>query len=127
MKYLNDAGTNYLTGKIKTLIEAKADKFTRISTASTTLTLNANTSTVVTGTPSSIAVTLGTPISGIDSEYRLCFVSGTDFSLTVTAPSGYSILGTDSLEFTEGNIYEMSFAVLNSSYIGCICKDWEIS
>ena len=60
-------------------------------TADTTLTLAANSCTVVTGQPTALNITLGAPVSDTDTEWRLIFKAGEGFQLTDTAPSGYAI------------------------------------
>lgn len=78
-------------------------------TAETTLTLSANTCTVVTGRPTALNVTLGAPAADTDTEWRLIFRAGEGFALTETAPSGYAIQWEAEPVWQAGTVYELSY------------------
>lgn len=99
-------------------------------TANTTLTLNANTCTVVTGQPTALNVTLGAPVSDTDTEWRLIFKAGENFALTDTAPSGYAIQWEAEPVWQAGTIYEVSYGNVflagadGSVVIGVLWRAW---
>ena len=99
-------------------------------TAETTLTLNANTCTVVTGQPTALNITLGVPVSDTDTEWRLIFKAGEGFALSDTAPSGYAIQWEAEPVWQAGTDYEVSYGNVflagadGSVVIGVLWRAW---
>lgn len=99
-------------------------------TADTTLTMEANTCTVVTGQPTVLNVTLGAPVSDTDTEWRMIFKAGEGFILTDTAPSGYAIQWESEPVWQVGTIYEVSYGNVflagadGSVVIGALWRSW---
>lgn len=79
-------------------------------TGNTTLTLAANTCTVVTGQPTALTVTLGDAASGTETGWRLIFQAGEGFSLSAAAPQGYAIHWETEPAWQAGSVYEVRFA-----------------
>ena len=126
--YIEFVLSNYVkTVVMNEALSLKADRFKRSLTSEAVFTVNANECKVVSGTPTDLTVTLGSPDEDIESEYRLVFKAGSATTLDVNPPDGFTVLGLEDQTYEEGCLYELSFAVLDSDYIGCICKKWEIS
>lgn len=53
----------------------------------------------------------------LSAVYTITFVAGSNFSLSVTPPSGYTIKGLENITFTSGVKYELSFKTLNDKVI----------
>lgn len=110
--------------------ETLSMNFPKSSFSSTSLTASANTTYYKTSTTTSLSLTLGTPASDADSEWRVIVKTGSSFSLTVTPPTGYQIVwdGGSAPTWGANKIYELSFAILyassTSTVIGAIVKEW---
>lgn len=101
-----------------------------VKTAETTVTLQLNTTTVITGVPTTLTVSFANPLSSNESEYRLIFKAGARLQPTFTAPTGYVIKWDSELTITENSVYEIDFTNLfltdssNNIIIGAIWKEW---
>lgn len=76
------------------------------------VTLENRKTTVITGAPSQVEVTLPEPETGIDYICGLIFKAGTEFSFTVTPPTGYTVEWQEYPSWVSGKIYEIFFRCL---------------
>ena len=114
----------YTKDETDELIESVIPAYDLIGTTSGTITILPNTSVRHTGTPATINLTLGTPETEKESEYRLTFVAGASTSLNVTAPTGYTVVYPDGQPtFTSGKVYELSFMAITNDKISCLYKE----
>lgn len=100
------------------------------STASS-VSINANNRVAITTAKTALSVTLVAGDASHEQEWRLVFIAGAGFSLTVTPPSGCAIIWDGTPEWTQGKAYEVSFCALGvktggSDAIGTIIKEWSI-
>lgn len=87
-------------------------------------TIPANHTMRVAVTTGALAITLGAPSTDHDTEYRLTLTAGAGTSLSVTPPTGYSIVYPDGVPtFADGKLYEFSFAVFDASHIVALYKE----
>ena len=99
-------------------------------TAETTTTVTANSCVVITGQPTALSITLGTPATDMDTEWRLIFKAGENFQLSDTAPSGYTLQWEAEPVWQSGTIYEISYANMfltgsdDNIIIGVLWRAW---
>ena len=93
-------------------LSGKAEQETVSHTEETCVTLSAGNTTVISGTPASVQVTLPTPSAGLDFLCGLIFRAGDSLAFSDTAPEGYAIKWEDEPTWTENTIYEIIYRCL---------------
>ena len=108
-----DAAGQHPMSAIEGLVSALSSLENGITTtAETSVTLTHRSTTVITGAPTALTVSLSAPVSGKDYLTGLIFKAGESFTLTETAPEGYSIVWSDTPGWTAGNVYEVIYRCL---------------
>ena len=101
-----EAAINSATGGIKD------NRMVRTTTSSTNVTIPANTKIYISGTPTSVTVSLGTPVSGYVTEYVLAFKCGST-AAELGLPSNVTLHG----DYPKANAYyELSINEDNIAY-----------
>lgn len=114
----------HLAESILTIPTGSGAAYPLTKTTEDTITIAPNNTVWRTGTAGALAITLGAPEEDVESEYRVTFTADADTTLTVTAPTGYTIVYPDGeIEITSGTLYELSFVALNETTICCIYKE----
>ncbi|MBR4236376.1 MAG: hypothetical protein IKR85_10010 [Clostridia bacterium] len=94
---------------LSAILSGKQDLCAVRSVSGSALTLSAGESVYVSGTPASLAVTLNAPQAGREYICSLIFRAGADFTLTETAPQGYTVQYDGARYFTAGEVYEVIY------------------
>ncbi|MDO4813023.1 MAG: hypothetical protein Q3995_05855 [Eubacteriales bacterium] len=93
-------------------LSGKAEQETVLLTEETSVTLSAGCTTVISGAPVSVQVTLPTPSEGLDFLCGLIFRAGDGLAFSDTAPEGYAIKWEDEPTWAEHTIYEIIYRCL---------------
>lgn len=83
-----------------------------VESSSGTITLAVNTTTVIDPAPTAVAVTLPTPVSGVDCLCGLIFTAGASMTFSDTAPTGYAVKWDSDPTWTAGKVYEIIYRCL---------------
>lgn len=82
------------------------------TSASGTVTLKNNVTTVITGEPTAVAVTLTAPSEGKEYITGAIFKAGSGITVTTTAPTGYTVVWEDEPTWTAEKVYEVLYRCL---------------